>query len=92
MRIAKCCIRYYPAGMATITCKISEKLNAQLEALARRTRTSKSALLREALVNKIKAERPIVPTAHDLANHLCGRLSGPHDLSTNPKYMEGFGE
>lgn len=24
--------------------------------------------------------------------HLIGCFDGPHDLSTNPKYMEGFGE
>jgi hypothetical protein len=33
--------------MTTITCKISEKLNAELETLARRRRISKSAILRE---------------------------------------------
>ena len=32
-------------------------------------------------------------TCHDLTQHLCGSLkNGPSDLSTNPKYMEGFGQ
>ena len=80
--------------MTTITCKIPEKLNAELEAIARRRRTSKSVILREALESKTKAStRSSKPTAHDLVKHLCGTLRGlPKDLSTNPKYMEGFGE
>jgi Ribbon-helix-helix protein, copG family len=78
--------------MTTITCKVSERLNAQLEALARRRRLSKSAILREALESKIKAAaRLAVPSAYDLVKHLCGSLRGPKDLSTNPKHMRGFG-
>ena len=79
--------------MTTITCKIPEKLNAELEAMARRRRLSKSAILREALESKTKASaRSAKLTAYDLVKHLCGRLRGPKDLSTNPKYMKGFGE
>ncbi|PYK96840.1 MAG: hypothetical protein DME32_16915 [Verrucomicrobia bacterium] len=40
--------------MTTVRCKISEKLNNQLEATARRRRVSKSAILREALESKTK--------------------------------------
>ena len=29
---------------------------------------------------------------YDRLKHLCGVLSGPGDLSTNPKYMEGYGK
>ncbi|MEM8639842.1 MAG: hypothetical protein AAGG51_13650 [Cyanobacteria bacterium P01_G01_bin.54] len=32
------------------------------------------------------------PSAFDLARDLAGCLDGPADLSTNPKYFEGFGE
>jgi hypothetical protein len=79
--------------MTTITCKISEKLNGQLEALARRRRTSKSAILREALEGKTKASaRSAAPSAYDLVKHLCGSLRGPKNLSTNPRHMRGFGE
>ena len=77
--------------MTTITCKISEKLNAHLEALARRRRVSKSAILRQALENKLSA-RAAAPSAYDLVKHLCATLRGPKDLSTNPKHMRGFGE
>ncbi len=79
--------------MTTITCKVSEKLNAHLEALARRRCTSKSAILREALENKTKASaRSAAPSAYDLVKHLCGSLRGPKDLSTNPRHLRGFGE
>jgi len=79
--------------MTTITCKISTKLNAQLEVMARRRRVSKSAILREALESKTKVTaRSATPSAHDLVKHLCGSLRGPKDLSTNPKRLRGFGE
>jgi len=31
-------------------------------------------------------------SAYDIMKDLCGVFDGPGDLSTNPKYMEGFGE
>jgi len=79
--------------MRTLTCKIPEKLAAQLDALARTERRSKSAVVREALENRLKAQRQRGQvTAYDLAKHLCGSIKGgPSDLATNPKYMEGFG-
>ena len=36
-------------------------------------------------------EKPYV-SAYDVSTHLEGIFEGPGDLSTNPKYMEGFGE
>ncbi len=38
------------------------------------------------------AEQP-QPSFYDLTKEFCGCIKGgPPDLSTNPKYMEGFGE
>ena len=81
-------------AVTTITCKVSEKLAAQLETLARAERRSKSALIREALENRVKAKRRRAPvSAYDLVKHLCGSLKGgPSDLATNPDHMKGFGE
>jgi hypothetical protein len=31
-------------------------------------------------------------SCHDLMADVCGILRGPKDLSTNPKYLAGFGE
>jgi hypothetical protein len=80
--------------MTTITCKLPEKLAAQLDTQARVERRSKSALVREALEQRLKARRRRAPvTAYDLVKHLCGSLKGgPSDLATNPKHMKGFGE
>jgi Arc/MetJ-type ribon-helix-helix transcriptional regulator len=80
--------------MTTITCKLPEKLAAQLDALARTERRSKSDLVREALEERLKANRRRVHvTAFDLVKHLCGSIKGgPTDLATKPKYIECFGE
>ena len=80
--------------MTTITCKVSEKLAAQLDTLARAERRSKSALVREALEDRLKAKRRRGPVmACDLVKHLCGSIKGgPSDLATNPAHMKGFGE
>jgi len=79
--------------MTTITCKVPEELAARLDALARTERRSKSAVVREALEDRLKAQRRRGQvTAYDLVKHLCGSIKdGPSDLATNPKYMEGFG-
>ena len=29
---------------------------------------------------------------YERIKHLCGVISGPSDLSTNPKYLEGYGK
>lgn len=80
--------------MTTITCKVPEKLAAQLEALARTERCSKSDLVREALEERLKPKRRSGRvTAYDLVRHLRGSIKGgPSDLATNPKHMKGFGE
>jgi len=79
--------------MASVSLKLPAPLLAKVEALARQRRTTKSAVLREALETYLAngAGRPKV-SAYDLAKHLCGVLEGKRDSATNPKYMEGFGE
>lgn len=78
--------------MTTITCKIPERLDAELEAAARQRRVAKSTIVREALEERLKRSRTAQAlTAYDLAKSVCGTLRGPSDLATNPKYMEGFG-
>lgn len=78
--------------MTTITCKIPERLDAELEATARRRRVPKSAIVREALEQRLRRGRKVQAlTAYDLAKSVCGTLRGPSDLATNARYMEGFG-
>jgi predicted transcriptional regulator len=48
--------------MITISLKIPDELVARMDAMARATRTSRSALLREALEEKTQGRRPQNPT------------------------------
>jgi predicted transcriptional regulator len=78
--------------MTTITCKIPERLHADLSTLARRERVSRSAIVRRALREAVRhARNKPAPIAFDLVKAICGALHGPSDLSTHPKHMEGFG-
>ena len=79
--------------MSAMSLKLPRPLLAKVEAVARRRKTTKSAVLREALEIYFKngSGKPQV-SCYDLSKHLCGIYDGPSDLSTNPKYMDGFGE
>jgi len=80
--------------VVTITCKIPDELNERLEAEATRAMLPKSALVREALKQSFKRPRqPRKKTAFDRVRDLCGIVKdGPSDMSTNPKYIDGFGK
>jgi Arc/MetJ-type ribon-helix-helix transcriptional regulator len=87
------CFRYYVASVRTITCKIPEKLDTELEAIARRKKTSKSEVVRDAILTSIEREKDQVRlSAHDLMQEGCGIVRGPErDRSWNRKRLEGFG-
>ena len=75
--------------MRAITVKLPNHLDESLIALARQRNTSRSALIREALERLTDTPRiSILARAADLV----GSLDGPGDLSTNPRYMDGYGE
>jgi metal-responsive CopG/Arc/MetJ family transcriptional regulator len=80
--------------MKTISLKLPEQLLVKLEHAAMQQGLSKSEVVRAALERVLngrhKAKQP--PSALDLAGDIVGSCKGPGDLSTNPKYMEGFGE
>ena len=80
--------------MTTITCKIPDELNKQLDAEASRKLLPKSALVREALERSLKhRSKARQQTAFDRVKDLCGIIKdGPKDMSTNPKYMKDFGK
>jgi predicted DNA-binding protein len=78
--------------MKTISLKLPETLDGQLEAEAKRRQTTKSAVVREVMAEYLSGAKPRKElTCYDLARDLCGSMRGPKDASTNPKYMEGFG-
>jgi Arc/MetJ-type ribon-helix-helix transcriptional regulator len=79
--------------MTTISLKIPDELVARMDAMARAKRTNRSALLREALEEKLKAAaRKNPPSLFERSADLCGKgSSGLGDLASNPKHLEGFG-
>lgn len=79
--------------MTTISLKVPEELVSRMDAVARARKTSRSALLREALEDKLKsAARKSTPSLFDQSADLCGHgNSGLGDLASNSKHLDGFG-
>ena len=79
--------------MTTISMKVPEELLSKMDALARATKKSRSALLREALEDKLKAAARKAPLSlYEQSADLCGAgSSGLGDLASNPKHLDGFG-
>jgi predicted transcriptional regulator len=75
--------------MRTVSFKLPGALDDALGKLARRRRASKSELAREALEALARGNRRSVTA---LAGNLVGSIEGPRDLSTNTKYMAGYGK
>jgi Arc/MetJ-type ribon-helix-helix transcriptional regulator len=75
--------------MRTVSFKLSEQLDDALSDLARRRKSSRSALVREALEALATGRRRSVTA---IVDELVGSLDGPTDLSTNPKHMTGYGK
>jgi len=74
--------------MTTISLKLPEGLASRLEAEARKRQTSKSQLLRDALMEKLLQRKENFTSCADLAGDLAGFFHGPRDLSTNKKYLD----
>jgi len=74
--------------MRTVSFKLPEDLDDTLDELARARRSSRSALVREAIESLAKGKRRSVTA---LANDLVGSVDGPTDLATNRKHMAGYG-
>ena len=81
--------------MKTISLKLPPALDARLNRAARQRQQSKSDIVRAALVQYL-ALKPApnhgAISALELAGDIVGCVSGPGDLSSNPKYLEGFGQ
>lgn len=81
--------------MSTLTIDIPETLKAKVAAAARKEGKTQSRFAREALEARLRKEPKKFPPGksfYDLTKHLCGSVAGPADLSTNKKYMAGYGE
>ena len=74
--------------MKTVSLKLPPELDNQLEKLAQERNTTRSALVREALVAYVSQSQY---SALDAMRDLVGCLDGPPDLSVNPAYMNQYG-
>ncbi len=79
--------------MTTISLKVPDELVSRMDAVASAMRTSRSALLRQALEEKLRAAaRKSAPSLYDQSSDLCGQgRSGLGDLASSPEHLEGFG-
>ena len=79
--------------MTTITCKISEKLDAEMEAAVRKRRMPKSEFVRQAIEQTLARHKAAAElSAYDVMKEGCGiAKKGPADLGTNPAYLKDFG-
>jgi len=80
--------------MRAISIRLPEPLNTRLRIMADKRGITEEAIVLDALQNhlaKLEEETPV--TAYDLAKEYIGVVEGgPPDLSTNKKYMEGYGQ
>lgn len=78
--------------MKTLSIKLPETLLGDLTSLAEHKGVSKSALVREALVELLRRQRaPARGTALALLEDIAGSIEGPEDLSFNKAHLEDLG-
>lgn len=76
-----------------LSIRLSKELEKRLAALVRRSGRTESEVVRDAIADYCARDTE-EPSAYDVLKKsgLIGCARGlPADLSTNPKYMEGFG-
>ena len=82
--------------MKTLSIKVPETLDRHLAELAERRGVSKSVLAREAMRDLVArkssgTDRPPRGSFLALAEDLAGCVDAPEDLSSNKKYLNGYG-
>jgi len=77
--------------MRTVSLKLPDEIDEQLEARARRLGKTKSAITREALLRALADEHEAGVSCLDLVRDLIGTASGPGDLASNKKHLRGYG-
>jgi hypothetical protein len=76
--------------MKTLTVKLPEPLATWLSRRAKELGRPQSEIVRDALERSRTGSGSV--SCHDLMIDVCGSVDGPKDLSTNPKYLDGFGK
>ena len=75
-------------AMRSVSFKVPQRLDDALTDLARRRKSTRSAIVREALEGLTTQGRQSVTA---LVDELVSPLDGPVSLSTNPAHMRGYG-
>lgn len=79
--------------MSTLSIKLSKVLDEKLTTTAKKRKKTKAAVVREALQEYLAEQDADSVSAYELAKDYIGIIDdGPTDLSTNKKYMEGYGQ
>ena len=79
--------------MKTLSFKLPEILESQLDIIAHKKGMSRSEIVRRALLEYFSRDDVNQPGSFlDLARDLAGSIEGPPDLSTNKAYLEGYGK
>jgi predicted DNA-binding protein len=78
--------------MVTLTIKLTAELKQQLQLQSKRSGRSISALIREAVSDRLRRAENTT-SLYDRTRDLCGKGgSGRPDLATNPDHLRSFGE
>lgn len=78
--------------MKAISLKLPDPLFHDLTQRAKTSTSSQSEIIRIALAAYLQRDvQPTTASCADRAQRWTGSMDGPADLSTNPKYLEGFG-
>jgi Arc/MetJ-type ribon-helix-helix transcriptional regulator len=78
--------------MPTITVKVPLPLAQRLTRTVVRRRSTRSAVVREALEAHLAADGSSMDgSCFDLASDLAGSVRGPSDLSSNRRRLRGYG-
>ena len=78
--------------MKTISLKLPAPLANWLAKRANELGRSRSDLVRQALEEQRQGKSKSEKSCAELMAEFSGTFQGPRDLSTNPKYMRGFGK
>lgn len=79
--------------MQTVSLKLSDGLARRLAQTARKRGISKSDLVRTAIENHLDRDNTAQHgSCLEAAGDLIGSVGGLADLSTNKRYLEGFGK
>jgi hypothetical protein len=79
--------------MKTISLKVDERMDQEIDYTAERMGVTRSNMVREAVAVYIASGKVgRGKSCLDLAGDIIGCSEGPADLSTDSKYLDGFGE